>query len=191
MTDSPSTTPLPSLFTLHPRMVEVVVALELAQQDMLNVLDAIPVSQRDAMPARGGWTITAIVEHLAIIEDGAGRLLSNLIKQVKDTPETETDAIEPTLEHFQLWNPTRRIEAPDFVRPKGELSFDDALARQSLARARMIGALSQASGCALGTVTYPHPVLGPLTGYQWALVTAQHQRRHLLQIAAVSSSLSS
>lgn len=79
-------------------MVEVVVALELAQQDMLNVLDAIPVSQRDAMPARGGWTITAIVEHLAIIEDGAGRLLSNLIKQVKDTPETETDAIEPTLE---------------------------------------------------------------------------------------------
>lgn len=171
-------------------MVEVVVALELAQQDMLNVLDAIPVSQRDAMPARGGWTITAIVEHLAIIEDGAGRLLSNLIKQVKDTPETETDAIEPTLEHFQLWNPTRRIEAPDFVRPKGELSLMTRSHVSPLARARMIERF-QASGCALGTVTYPHPVLGPLTGYQWALVTAQHQRRHLLQIAAVSSSLSS
>lgn len=183
----PSPFPLP----LHPRIIEVIAALELAQQDMHDVLAAIPIAQRDAAPPRGGWTITAIVEHLAIIEDGAGRLLANLIKQVKDTPETETDAITPSLEHFQLWRPTRRIEAPDFVRPQGELSFDDALARQSMARARMIDALSKASGCALGTVSYPHPVLGPLTGYQWALVTAQHQRRHLLQIAAVSSSLPS
>lgn len=177
--------------TLHPRTVEVVTALEAAQQDMHDILAAIPAAHHTTVPANGGWSVAQIVEHLALIEDGVGRLISKLAKQVEGVDETSTEQIAPTLERFQVWNPTRRIIAPENVAPKGEVLLSDALDRQSIARGRMIETLVRASGRALGTVTAPHPVLGPLNGYQWGLVTAQHQRRHLLQIAAVSSSLSS
>ncbi|HEY0929151.1 MAG TPA: DinB family protein [Gemmatimonas sp.] len=176
---------------LHPRTAEVVQALQAAQQEMNDLLATIPASHRDAPAAEGAWSIAQVIEHLAMVEDGAGRLLGNFIKQVRDIPETEIDAIAPTIERFQVWDPSRGRVAPEFVSPKGQISFDEALTRQSTARARVIEALIAASGCALGTVNYPHPALGTLTGYQWALVTAQHQRRHLPQIAAVSSSLSS
>lgn len=176
---------------LHPRTAEVVTALEAAQQDMQDILAAIPAVHHDLPPAHGGWSMAQIVEHLALTEEGIGRLISKLIKQVEGVDETSTEQIAPTVEHFQVWNPTRRIEAPATVTPTGEVSLVDALERQSTARARMIDALVRGSGRALGTVTAPHPLLGPLDGYQWGLFVAQHQRRHLLQIAAVSSSLSS
>lgn len=175
---------------LHPRMAEVVSALEEAQRDMLDILAAIPATCHDLHPAQGGWSIAQIVEHLALTEDGIGRLIATLIKQVEGVEETATDQIAPTVERFQVWNPIHRIEAPALVVPTGQVSCEDALTRQSTARARVIVALKRASGRALGAVTAPHPVVGPLNGYQWGLFLAQHQRRHLLQIAAVSSSLS-
>ncbi|WP_337169840.1 DinB family protein [Gemmatimonas aurantiaca] len=176
---------------LHPRTVEVVTALEAAQQDMHDILAAIPAAHHTTVPPNGGWSVAQVVEHLALLEDGVGRLISKMIKEVEGVDETSTEPIAPTIERFQVWNPTRRIIAPESVAPGGDVSLADALDRQSIARGRMIEALVRASGRALGTVSAPHPVLGPLNGYQWGLIIAQHQRRHLLQIATVSSSLSS
>jgi len=180
-----------TLSRLHPRTAEVVQALHDAQEEMEALLATIPAAHREAPATDGAWSIAQVVEHLALVEDGSGRLLGNFIKQVRDVPETETDAIAPTLEDQRIWDASRSRVAPEIVSPKGQLSYEEALSRQSAARARLMDALVAASGCALGTVTRPHPALGTLNGYQWALFTAQHQRRHLPQIAAISSSLSS
>ena len=72
----------------------------------------------------------------------------------------------------------------DRVKPTG-VSLAEALEKQSASRARLIGSLKAGSGRALQTMTFPHPFLGDLNGYQWALLIAQHQRRHLVQIAGI------
>jgi hypothetical protein len=177
--------------SLHPRIAEVIDALVQAQRELETTLAQVPAGREQEQPAGQGWSVALIMEHLALIEDGAGRLLSNLIKQSGDAVETDDSPIAPTIERFQVWNPRTRIEAPDMVQPRGIVNFADAVAQQAASRARLIAVLEQASGRALATVSYPHPILGPLNGYQWALVTAQHQRRHIVQMAAVSSSLAS
>jgi hypothetical protein len=75
--------------------------------------------------------------------------------------------------------------APAMVTPSAQLSLDAACAGQAVARERVMAAYRKASGRALAAVHAPHPVLGPLTGYQWGLFLAQHQRRHIVQMQTV------
>lgn len=175
---------------LHPRIEEVLAALTGAQREMdalmATIRASVPEAHRREPPHPDTWSITEVVEHLAIVEDGAGRLVSTLIKQVADTTETDETLVGPTLDRFRVWDPSvRRIVAPDIVVPRGQLSFDDAVVRQQEARSRVMQAYVAASGKALGTAQLPHPVLGPLDGYQWGHMTAQHQRRHLTQIRSI------
>jgi hypothetical protein len=175
--------------TLHPRIEEVLSALRAAQQELQELLAPINDDVANRAPAAGGWSVTQIVEHLAIVDDGAGRLISNLIRQAEGTNESETTPITPTLERYRVWDPAaRRIEAPEMVHPGGSATFDAARAAQAAARDRTIAAFAAASGRALASVKHPHPVLGPLDGYQWGIVTAQHQRRHCVQIRALLAS---
>ncbi len=172
---------------LHPRIAEIIDVLEHAHRDLVEVVTAIPEARRDAPGDNGKWSVAQHLEHLAMVEDGAGRLMSKLIKEVaaRDERETETSSLLGSLDRYQVWTTTRKIVAPEMVQPREGLSAADALARLTTARTRMIGALQKASGLALASVTFPHPVVGPLNVYQWGLISAQHERRHLEQIRAL------
>ena len=170
--------------TLHPRIQEVVAELEAAQTEMHAALAAVPADLRTRRPSEESWTIEEVVDHLMILEDSTGRLIGGMLKQLEGTTDTETDAIGPTLARFRVEQPLTKLAAPDRVKPTG-VSLAEALEKQSASRARLIGSLKAGSGRALQTMTFPHPFLGDLNGYQWALLIAQHQRRHLVQIAGI------
>ena len=177
-----------TLSALHPRVVEIIDVLENSHRELHVLVSAMPEASRDAPAMAGGWSVAEHLEHLAIVEDGAGRLMSKLIKLVMASGELETEdsSLLHSLDRFQVSTVTRRIEAPDFVLPKEGLSSSDALARHTASRARMIDALQRASGLALASVSAPHPVVGPLNVYQWGLITSQHEQRHLAQIRAIA-----
>ncbi len=174
---------------LHPRIAEIVAALHDAHAEMQACLAAIPAAHHDVPAPDGRWSIAQHIEHLAMVDDGAGRVLSNLIKQVMAAGAQETDdsSLAHSLDAFRITTVTKPLVAPAMVDPTAGLSAVDALERLEACRTRMIGALERASGLALGTVTYPHPVLGPITAYQWGLFSALHQRRHTAQIRALGA----
>lgn len=168
--------------SLHPRIAEVTTELRNAQAEMQELLAPLPAEAMARTAPEGGWTVAQVIEHLLMTEDGMGRLIGGMLKQLEGTVDTETEAIGPTLERFQIHRPTRKLVAPETVAPKGELPVTVVLSKQAEARERLIAALEHGSGRALHTMTSPHPFLGPLSGYQWGLLIALHQRRHLTQI---------
>ncbi len=168
--------------TLHPRISEVIAELEASQREMTAMLATIPADRFDVRPTDGGWTITEVVEHLMLIETGAGRLIGGMLKQLEGTTDTETDPIGPTMAKYRVADPVMKLAAPDSVKPAG-VPLAEALEKQAVSRERLISALKAGSGRALQTMTWQHPFMGALNGYQWALLAAQHQRRHLVQIA--------
>lgn len=173
---------------LHPRIAEVVTELEASQQELRAALGALPAPLLDRRPTDGSWTISEVVEHLMLLEHSIGRLIGGMLKQLDGTADTETDAIGPTLAHFRIAQPLRKLPAPEAMQPTG-VPLAQALEQQEAARARLISALTAGSGRALHTVSFPHPVLGPLNGYQWALLVAEHQRRHLVQIQTIAAAV--
>ncbi len=176
---------------LHPRIAELIAELTTTHQELVDVLDEIPADHHDAPPTGDRWSVSQLLEHLAMVEGSTGRLISRLIKEATGTVESDDSTVLGSLDQFQLWAPTRRIRAPEMVCPSGDHTAADALAQQSMARERLIDALRKGSGLALATVHFPHPILGPLDAYQWALMVAQHTRRHIVQLRALSSALSS
>ncbi|MBY0491097.1 MAG: DinB family protein [Gemmatimonadaceae bacterium] len=176
------------MLSLHPRIAEVVAELESAQAQMHAAIAAVPASAHTARPNAESWTIAEVIEHLMMLEDSTGRLIGGMLKQLEGTTDSETDPIGPTMARFQVEKPLRKLAAPDMVKPTG-VPMADALARQSASRERLISSLKAGSGRALNTKTYPHPFLGELNGYQWALLVAQHQRRHLVQIDAIAAAV--
>lgn len=167
--------------SLHPRVAEIIDALETAQQDFLALLESIPEARRDDMATVAGrWSIADHVEHLARVEDGTGRLISKLIKQIQSAGARETDdsSVLHSLDRYQIWTVRRPVEAPEAVRPQEGLPTSEGLARLTASRARVIAALRAASGLALSTASAPHPYFGPLDVYQWGIMIAHHQRRH-------------
>lgn len=174
--------------SLHPRIREVITALHEAQQETDVVFAAL--TAHDASRRVGdGWSVAEVVEHMAIVEDGAGRVVGSLAKQVAAVPETSDAPVSPSLAHFHATDPSfHKLVAPEMVQPKSGASVAESAQRMRESRARLIAALEKASGTALGAAHFPHPRFGPLDGYQWALLAAQHQRRHLVQIRNILAS---
>ncbi len=168
----------------HPRIAELLAELEQSRRELLSVVQALPESQRDAAPVGDAWSVSQILEHLSIVEDSGGRLISKLMKQAQEAGAFESDAssVLGSLDAFGFEDQTRRIEAPDMVCPKSGLTTAQALERMQAVRERLVEKLLQGSGLALGTVSFPHPIFGPLNGYQWILTIAKHERRHMAQI---------
>jgi hypothetical protein len=168
----------------HPRIAELLQELAESRKELFAVVHALPSSVREAPLPEGQWTLAQILEHLCIVEDAGGRLVSKLMKQAQEAGSFETDSssVLHSLDSFAIGDTSRRIEAPPQVIPTGEQSIADSIERLQAIRERLVTAVIQGSGLALGTVSHPHPLFGPLTGYQWLLVMSMHERRHVAQI---------
>ena len=135
-----------------------------------------------------GWTIAQILEHLAIVEDGSGRLFSKMLKNAEASGERESDSssVLGVNDQYSIATSNARITAPEHIRPTAGLSPEESMMRLDASRERLKAAMRRASGLALGKVSTPHPAFGPFSAYQWLLSTAQHERRHMRQIRRIA-----
>jgi len=124
-----------------------------------------------------------------IVADYRYGYIAGIAKQVVSIPETSEAPVGSALDRYHVPDPTfRKVVAPDVVQPLQGVPVTESVTRLRESRARLIAALEAASGTALGGAHFPHPIFGPLDGYQWALLAAQHQRRHLVQIRTILAS---
>jgi len=169
---------------LHSRMAELISELDASRGELRALVASLPPAVL-AAPAQGEeWSIAEILEHLTLVEDGAGRLFSKIVREVETSGEREANAssILSANDAFKIATSNVRITAPERVRPTAGLSPDESMARLEASRDKLKSVMTRASGLALESASMPHPIFGPINGYQWALVTAQHERRHIRQI---------
>ena len=174
--------------TLHPRIAELLAELDAAREELRALVASLPRDTLTMRTSDDGWTIPQILEHLAIVEDGSGRLFSKMVKEAEASGEREIDgsSILGINDRHLITSSNARIDAPERVRPSENLSIEESMARLDAARARLKDAMRRASGLALGKVAMPHPAFGPFSAYQWLLATAQHERRHMRQIRRIA-----
>ena len=68
----------------HPRLDELIAELASSRRDLLQAVDETPAEVLLEQSREDGWTLCQILEHLAVVEDGAGRLINRLIKNAKE-----------------------------------------------------------------------------------------------------------
>ena len=164
----------------HPELVE---KLRSSSEEFLTAAEGIAEAQARAVPAAGGWSILECVEHIVVAETMLFERLS-----VGRTPLSAP--LARNLEAAILGRGAdrgRKFDAPDTARPTGRFAtLEEALAAFRNVRAGCI-AWVESSAEDLRGCSAAHPLFGPVTGYEMALMIAMHTRRHALQIRELRS----
>jgi hypothetical protein len=171
----------------HPILAAIVAELTEERRRLLAAAARVPAPWREAAPAAGRWSGAQVLGHLAKVEASSGRLFSVHAKQLRESgppPETATDA-RAVIDAFAVHPVQRRdrpVLAPELVHPDPGVTFDEALVALEASRGRLLEAIAKADGLPLGSVRATHPRLGPLTMYEWLLMIARHEARHVGQL---------
>jgi uncharacterized damage-inducible protein DinB len=143
------------------------------------VADVVP-TKWIAEPPRGPWTLSEIVEHVAIANRGILGVLDRLAPS--PGPSDISDDEMPYLFYGG-------DEPPDVGKPTGTWTdMTEALAALETS-ARDLIEWARASGVDLRQYGRRHPAFGMLDGAQWLRFSAVHTWRHRAQALAVRKAL--
>jgi hypothetical protein len=171
---------------MHPRIAEAVALLDEARRTLRTAVDRVPESARGSRPGPERWSTAEVLDHLVKVEGSIAHLFDARIAEAKASglgAETETSPIVDRSVFLRLQDRTRTIEAAGNARPSPGADWRAAWTALEGTRARLIGALRHGDGLALGKLTFPHRVFGPMNFYEWAVFAAGHESRHAAQIA--------
>lgn len=170
---------------MHPRLAELFAYAAVQRRAVLDAVDSVPAERRDRCPAEGVWSVAETLEHLCRTESGIASLISARLGRALTEgleAETEVDSVLGSLDRYALPYTSRRVQAPEAVRPVAGWGWSEGLRRLGESRQALERAAAPGDGRALGRVRHPHPALGPLDLYQWILFVGQHEARHAAQM---------
>jgi len=170
---------------MHPRLAEILAYLSDVRAELTAFVAGTPRERFLHRPAEGAWSGTQILFHLGSVEGRTAKLLEGLFaKALADglAADTGSATMLHALDHLHATDRSRRINAPEWVQPPADPDFDASWASLRKARERTLAAVATVDGRDLTLLSAPHPVFGPINGYQWVLLVGQHEKRHLGQL---------
>jgi uncharacterized damage-inducible protein DinB len=179
---------------MHPRIDELLSYLDTERSALREAVELVPPELRDQAPGPERWSVAQVLQHLAIIERRIGMGMTKWIADAHTGgvgPETETSSVMNSLPLQLIADRSQRRSAPEEVRPRGDIDAASAWTSLEQTRAALRAAILAGDGLALSQVVQPHPVLGPINLYQWALFVGSHETRHTGQVREIAAQLNS
>ena len=178
---------------MHPRTEDILNHLEASRATLRDAVDAVPHSLRETRPDPDRWSVAEVLEHLTRVEEQLTRLLAAKLAEARMNgvlgPEEATGRVTDSIDSGLLLDRRRRITAGERVLPRGEMDSTTALAGLDKTRANLRELVISHDGLNLGVVSFPHPVLGVIDGYQWFTFIGTHEARHAAQIREIGATL--
>ena len=177
---------------MHPRIEEVLNYLDAERSSLREAVELVSPELRDQAPGPDRWSVAQVLQHLTIIEKRIGMGMTKWIADARaggTGPETETSSVMNSLPLQLIADRSQPRSAPEEVRPSGDLDAAAAWTALVQTRATLRAAIVAGDGLALGEVVQPHPVLGPINLYQWALFVGSHETRHAGQVREIAAQL--
>ena len=170
---------------LKQKLSELLVYMDEKRAALCATVGQINPAFATIRPRSGDWSAAEVVAHLALVEDGVGRLISKSIKKAREDrvgPDVSDESLVSSLDEYRVIENEVKRTAPTRITPTDPRPLDESLAGLEQSRAKLREALIAGSDLDLASIRQPHPVLGELNLYQWALFVAQHEERHRRQI---------
>jgi hypothetical protein len=159
--------------------------LRASHERLMGLVERLTPAQWSFHPGEGRWSIADCIEHVTAVENrvlGAiGKRLAAPGEAEKAMPPAEKDEVV----RRTIPDRTKRIEAPEPVRPRGRWQqVADLLAEYRTTRERTLKFVEE-TAADLRSRSWPHVALGELDCYQWILVMGHHGDRHAKQVEEI------
>ena len=147
-----------------------------------NLVSTISENQAHASIDGEPWTITQIVEHISIVDEGASKICARLLGKSEAVAAAAggVTVSDNFRKHYSMINEVK-LEAPDRVQPTGTQTIAESIARIDGNRARL-GELRSSFEITDDTAKFPHPYFGDMSAVEWLILIGGHEQRHADQI---------
>ncbi|MEO8028327.1 MAG: DinB family protein [Bryobacteraceae bacterium] len=148
---------------------------------LLSAVEGVTDEESRWKPSPERWSILEYVEHLAISDDG----LVDLVRRILKAPPTEESPEQRAERETKLRS--AKIErgvnqAPERLQPKNKFANVQEATDAFLAARERTLEFARTTQEDLRKHFAPHPVLGPLDGYQWLMGNSRHVESHSAHI---------
>ena len=177
---------------MHPRMQTLLDLIDAHYRALLDTDDAVPDELRERKPADGCWSVAQVIDHVSKVETAVSQRIANVLAEAKErglARETETAPLDAAEFFEKVADRTNKRVSPERAHPAPDARYADAWAALDAAHAQAVATFASGEGLALAEVKLPHPVLGELSIYQWAIALAGHEARHAAQIRETAEKL--
>jgi DinB superfamily len=160
--------------------IDLIDALESSHRHFEAATQGLSDSEALAKSATEQWSVIDCIEHLCITESlGLKRLQSAEV-----APEPRVNPEKEAALAAQVENRDAKIQGPPVTMPTGRFAtLAAALGEFAATRGRTIEFVRDCPS--LAALVVNHPLFGPLTGREYALLIAGHCRRHAAQITEI------
>jgi hypothetical protein len=189
---------------IYQSIADIYAANDTVRRRLASRLENLSEVQQTFRPAEGAWSIADIIDHLSITERNMVQLIAMLLKKSEGATaalnagdgggvgdggggDAQIVAGAPPFQPFSLDNFIEQVRdvkltAPEVVRPGGNVTLADALAKLARTRADIEALRPRLETSDLGAATFPHPAFGEFNSAQWLAFIGLHEGRHLRQI---------
>jgi hypothetical protein len=178
---------------LSKKVQEIVESITVDREELIESVSGLSQAQLDYKPGDDQWSISDIVHHLALTDEGNAKLIKRMLRRAEQMnlspDDAPGDSMVERLGAFGEEFRNTKAQAPDFFIPHSSLPVQESFARLKASRRELIGALEQLALYDLSQLTYRHPILGELNLYQWLIMAGRHESRHSAQIKRIKSHL--
>jgi hypothetical protein len=177
---------------MQPRTKELLDHLDACRADLRAAVESVPASLRDRHPEPDRWSVANVLEHLSIVEGRVARTLAEKIAAARAAglgEERDQSPILPTIDLARFVDRRNRIKGIAPIMPSAGMTADAAWSALERTRERMREAVFSADGLAIGELTQPHPIFGPLSLYEFIAFVGGHEARHGAQIREIGEEL--
>jgi uncharacterized damage-inducible protein DinB len=150
----------------------------------------LSVGQLGFRPAKGGWSIENVLEHLALVEGPLVRLITTLTDKAAAATGSNppTHSFEVSLEPYLERSKSEKYVTRDKFEPPGKMSAAASLAVLHQVQDALLSLRPRLQLVDPTLTQFPHWIFGPLDLAQWLAFVGVHEERHLGQIHAIMAS---
>lgn len=164
---------------------DVFAANDRIRERLITVVGELDGNTAAARPGSDGWSVTQIVEHISIVDEGMCKICAKLLS---DAGVGNGDVhLSPEFIANMKEMANTKLEAPERVRPTGEQSIAESLSRLSSNRDRLNEIKGRFETLDTAGNKFPHPYFGDLSAAEWLVLRGLHESRHTDQIERIIS----
>ena len=177
---------------MESRTVDEVFTRNFAAGDRLrSLIDSVEPSKLDILPEGEKWTISNIVEHVALVEEGMIRICAKLLGKAESASELGTGSIDTSDAFGQkaLEIAAMKLEAPGMVQPSLQKSIEESMSKFEENREKLLELKPAFEKFDSNGHRFPHPFFGDLSAGEWLTLVGGHKLRHIKQIEKLAGRL--
>lgn len=167
---------------------EVFVTNDRIRERLITTVGVLDDNAATAQPDINGWSVTQIVEHISIVDEGMCKICAKLLSDAGENGNGSVH-LSPGFIAKMSDMVNTKLEAPERVRPTGEQSIAESLERLSSNRDRLNEIKDRFEIRDTTKNKFPHPYFGDLSAAEWLVLRGLHESRHIDQIERISNQL--